>query len=135
MVVGELGQESLAQAIVDLRNKQVFFVSLNPDMNEEAIRKDVSFHTVANILAKCLNVAMGGDIKIQISSDNLHAPAMGIELIEFLAESCDAPPPEEGDEDGVDVPGGAAALARRDAQRDSHHGQHDAGHRQRETAV
>lgn len=100
MVVGELGQESLAQAIVDLRNKQVFFVSLNPDMSEEAIRKDVSFHTVANILAKCLNVAMGGDIKIQISSDNLHAPAMGIELIEFLAESCDAPPPEEGEEDG-----------------------------------
>jgi hypothetical protein len=96
-------QEAITLAIVDLKNKQVFFVSLNPENTEEAIRLNPNFHMIANILAKALNIAMDGDDTIDIPSANLYAADLLPGFYQFLVESCEGHPEQEEDGEGASM--------------------------------
>jgi hypothetical protein len=96
--IGEVQEEGVVQAMVDLRNKQVFIVSLNPEMNEEAARSSPNIHMFANILAKTLKVAMDGKDDIDIPASNIFVADLQPQLHQFLVESCEGQP--EPDEDG-----------------------------------
>jgi hypothetical protein len=96
--IEDVAEEGVVQAIVDLKNRQVFFVSLNPEVTEESARAKPEFHMIANILAKSLNVAMTGKDDIDIPTSNIFLPQLHPEVNEFLTVSCEAAP--EMDEDG-----------------------------------
>ena len=44
MVVGEVAEVALVQAILDIRNKQVFFVSLNPQIKPAQFKNQKTPH-------------------------------------------------------------------------------------------
>lgn len=96
--IDEVQNEAVVQAMVDLKNKQIFLVSFNPEMNEDAVRSSPSLHMLANILAKSLNTAMTGDDNIDIPSSNIYVADLQPQLHQFLFESCEGTP--EVDEDG-----------------------------------
>jgi hypothetical protein len=101
MVVNPVANEMLVHAVIDLKNKKVLLISLNPEIDENIARTestDLSFLMIANIMAKCLNVAMGDTDNIEITKENLFMPLLGVEFMEFLAESCDARLPEGEEE-------------------------------------
>ena len=90
-LVEEFENEFMVQAILDLPNKQVLFVSLNPEFTEENFRTEPSVKWMANVLAKVVNVALNGNSNIEIPEERIHLCKLDPELAGFLAESCEEP--------------------------------------------
>lgn len=104
--IDEVQNEAVVQAMVDLKNKQVFLVSFNPEMNLEAVRSSPTIHMLANILAKSLSIAMTGEDSVDIPSDNIYVADLQPQLHQFLVESCEGAPEvdEEGEGEGMGYP-------------------------------
>ena len=90
-LVQDFGREMIVYAILDLKNKQVFMICLNPEITEAQFRSEKNVQTIANILAKSVNQAMLGNTNIEITADKIFMPKLSDGLMEFLLESCENP--------------------------------------------
>lgn len=77
--------------ICDLKKKQTFFVSLNPEYDETKMRNDVSYQYFSDMILKSVQFAVYENLAISRKEDSIQAPAMSEDFLVFLNESCEDP--------------------------------------------
>lgn len=77
--------------ICDLKKKQTFFVSLNPEYNESKMRNDVSYQYFSDMVLKSIQFAVYENLAISRKEDSIQSPAMSEDFLVFLNESCEDP--------------------------------------------
>ena len=87
----EFQEESICQAILDVKNQQVLFVSLNPSITVADIRKNSFAQKLSTVFAKVVSSAMETGPGKDVLPDNIHLVELQPDLRDFLIDSCEDP--------------------------------------------